>query len=499
MSENNPARNEPKVRVRFAPSPTGALHVGSARTALFNWLFARKLGGTMVLRIEDTDAARSTEASTEGILSGLRWLGIDWDEGPGAGGSYGPYFQRERLSLYHEFAKRLEERGFAYRCFCTPDEVNERRQAMLEAGEFAKYDRKCYHLSEAEREALAKERPSVLRFYSIDEGETVVHDLIRGEVRFSNQVLDDFVLLRSDGLPTYNFAVVVDDHLMEITHVIRGEDHISNTPRQIQVYEALGLLPPKYAHLPIILGPDRSKLSKRHGARSVMEFAADGYLPEAVMNYLALLGWAYDDSQEIFEIPDELIEKFSLEKVSKNPAIFDTQKFEWMNGVVIRQLSPEEVAKRALPFMQEAGLLPNEVPEPVMERYVACVKAVQPRAKTLREIAEQLECFFAEEIEYDEKAVRKFLHREYVPELLSMLIDRLMQLQPFDEAQIERVLDEVGADLNLKKGDLMQPIRVAVTGKAVSPGMYETLALMGRAKSCSRLKEVAERLRRGEM
>lgn len=499
MSENNPARNEPKVRVRFAPSPTGALHVGSARTALFNWLFARHLGGTMVLRIEDTDAARSTEASTEGILNGLRWLGIDWDEGPGAGGAHGPYFQRERLSIYHQYAKELEARGFAYRCFCTAEEVNERRKAMLEAGEFAKYDRKCYHLSEEEREALANERPSVLRFYSIDDGETVVHDLIRGEVRFSNQVLDDFVLLRSDGLPTYNFAVVVDDHLMGITHVIRGEDHISNTPRQIQVYEALGLPVPAYAHLPIILGPDRSKLSKRHGARSVMEFAAEGYLPEAVLNYLALLGWSYDDSQELFEVPDELIEKFSLEKVSKNPAIFDMQKFEWMNGVFIRQLPPDELAKRALPFMQEEGLLPKEVPQAVMERYIACVKAVQPRAKTLREMVEQLECFFAERIEYDEKAVKKFLHREYVPKLLSVLIDRLMQLQPFDEAQIERVLDEVGAELNLKKGDLMQPIRVAVTGKAVSPGMYETLALMGRAKSCARLKEVAERLRRAEV
>lgn len=498
MSENNPASNGPKVRVRFAPSPTGALHLGGARTALFNWLFARHMGGTMVLRIEDTDAARSTEEATESILSGLRWLGVDWDEGPGAGGEHGPYFQRERLHIYHEFARRLEERGFAYRCFCTPEEVNERRKAMLEAGEFAKYDRKCYHLSQAEREALAKERPSVLRFYSIDEGETVVRDLIRGEVRFSNQVLDDFVLLRSDGLPTYNFAVVVDDYLMGITHVIRGEDHISNTPRQIQVYEALGLPVPEYAHLPIILGPDRAKLSKRHGARSVMEFAAEGYLPEALMNYLALLGWSYDDSQEIFNVPGELIEKFSLEKVSKNPAIFDMEKFEWMNGVFIRQLTPEELARRALPFMQEAGLLPKELPQALMEHYVACVKAVQPRVKTLREVAEQLRCFFADRIEYDPGAVSKFLKREYVPKLLTVVIDRLMQLQPFDEAGIERVLDEVGAELNLKKGDLMQPIRVAVTGKAVSPGMYETLALMGRAKSCARLKEVAERLLRGE-
>lgn len=499
MSQHNPAPGERKVRVRFAPSPTGALHVGHARTALFNWLFARKAGGTFVLRIEDTDAARSTEASVEGILDGLRWLGIDWDEGPGAGGEHGPYFQRERLPIYHEFARKLEERGFAYRCFCTAEEVNERRKAMLEAGEFAKYDRKCYHLSEAEREALAKERPSVLRFYSIDDGETVVHDLIRGEVRFSNQYLDDFVLLRSDGLPTYNFAVVVDDYLMGITHVIRGEDHISNTPRQIQVYEALGLAPPSYAHLPIILGPDRSKLSKRHGARSIMEFAADGYLPEALLNYLALLGWSYDDSQELFEIPGELMEKFSLDQVSKNPAVFDVQKLEWMNGVFIRRLAPEELARRALPFMQEAGLLPKEVPGAAWERYVACITAVQPRVKTLREVADHLEPFFADEIEYDPKAVEKFLLRPYVPRLLGVLLERLMQLQPFDEASIERALDEVGAELELKKGDLMQPIRVAVTGRAVSPGMYETLALLGRAKACARLKEVAERLRRGEL
>jgi len=489
-----------RVRVRFAPSPTGALHVGSARTALFNWLFARHTGGTFVLRIEDTDATRSTEASAEGILQGLRWLGLDWDEGPGAGGDYGPYYQRERLEFYREFARRLEENGRAYRCYCTPEELDARRKQMLAEGKGSKYDRKCLHLTEAERRRYEEEgRPYVLRFLLNDEGETVVQDVIRGDVRFSNQVLDDFVLVRSDGMPTYNFAVVVDDHLMNITHVIRGEDHISNTPKQIQVYEALGLPLPVFAHLPIILGPDRSKLSKRHGAKFIMEFAEEGYLPETLVNYLALLGWAYDDSQEIFQIPDELIEKFSIERISKNPAIFDTQKLEWMNGVYIRSLDPEELARRALPLMQREGLLPNEISEALMARYRDVVKAVQVRIKTLNEIVDQTRYFFADDITWDEKAVKKFLHREYVPPLLERLMMELSELEPFSAQEMEPVFERLREAMGLSRGDMMQPVRVAVTGGTVSPGMYETLELLGRARTCQRLRTVLERLRRGAL
>lgn len=488
------------VRVRIAPSPTGALHMGTARTALFNWLFARKTGGTFVVRIEDTDLARSTEESTEGILQGLRWLGLDWDEGPGAGGPYGPYFQSQRMEYYKEFAAKLEENGRAYRCYCTPEEVDERRKAMLAAGQVSKYDRKCLHLTDAQRRQYEAEgRPYVLRFYAKDEGETVVHDLIRGEVRFANHVLDDFVLVRSDGLPTYNFAVVVDDHLMKITHVIRGEDHISNTPRQIQVYEALGWDVPIFVHLPMILGPDRSKLSKRHGAKFIMEFADEGYLPEAVVNYLALLGWSYDDSQEIFEVPDELIEKFSLERISKNPAIFDTQKLEWMNGVYIRKLDHRELAARALPLMQKAGLLPKELDPKLKERYEAVVKEVQQRVRKLNELVDATRYFFTDEITWDEKAVQKHLHREYVPELLAALLEEFASLQPFNAGTIEPVFNRLAEKMGLKRGDLMQPVRVAVTGGPVSPGIFETLELLGRAKTCERLRTVLERLRRGEM
>lgn len=478
------------VRVRFAPSPTGALHLGSARTALFNWLFARHHGGAFILRIEDTDAARSTEASTRTIVEGLRWLGIDWDEGPGVGGAYGPYFQTERLELYRRYADELVRRGFAYPCYCTAEEVNERRQAMREAGLDPKYDRRCYGLSDAERARLEREgRRPVLRFYSSDEGETVIQDLVRGELRFANKLLDDFVIIRSDGLPTYNFAVVVDDHLMAITHVIRGDDHISNTPRQVQVFEALGVPAPRYAHLAMILGPDRTKLSKRHGAQSVMEFAEAGYLPEAVVNYLALLGWAYDDAQEIFDIPGELIEKFSLEKVSKTPAIFDREKFEWMNGVHIRRLSPRELAARARPLLEKAGLLSPELPDGEEERLVGIVEAVQPRVKTLNEIPAATAYFFSDDLSYDEKAVEKWLRREYVPGLFTRLLEELAPLEPFDAAGIERVLDRVGEAMQLGKGNVMQPIRVAVTGGTVSPGMYETLALLGKERTLARLRQ----------
>lgn len=478
-----------KVRVRFAPSPTGALHVGSARTALFNWLFARHHQGTFILRIEDTDAARSTEASSQTIFDGMRWLGLDWDEGPGVGGDYGPYFQRERLDLYREFAQKLIDKGLAYSCYCTPEELAERREAMRQAGLDPKYDRKCLHLSETEKARLEAEgRRPVLRFYSEDEGESVVHDLIHGESRFANKVLDDFVIMRSDDLPTYNFAVVVDDHLMEITHVIRGDDHISNTPRQVQVYEALGLKPPVFAHLPMIHGPDRTKLSKRHGAQSVMEFAEAGYLPEAVINYLALLGWAYDDSQELFEIPNELIEKFTIDKVSKNPAIFDHQKFEWMNGMHIRQLRPEDFAKRSLPWVQEAGLLPDQLSAQQLEWFTQIAQAVQVRVKRLTEIVDSTRFFFVDEVEYDEKAVKKWLHRDYVPQLFQRLLADLPDLEPFDDTHIEAYLEGLCESMSLSRGNLMQPIRVAVTGSTVSPGMYETLALLGKEKSIQRLQ-----------
>src|SRR5262245_24902497 len=330
------------LRVRFAPSPTGHLHVGGARTALHNYLLARQSGGVFVLRIEDTDAERSTAESAEAIVDALRWLGLAWDEGPGAGGRYGPYFQSERRRIYDEHAARLLAAGALYRCFCTPAELDERRAAMVARGEAPRYDRRCAGIDpgEAERRAAAGEA-NALRFHCPDEGESAWDDIVRGPVSFRNDLLDDFVVVRSDGLPTYNFACVVDDHAMAITQVIRGDDHISNTPRQLLLFGALGWDPPRFAHVPRILGPDGNRLSKRHGAASVQAFRDLGYLPGALVNFLALLGWSYDGKRELFSI-EELVELFRLERVGSNPAVFNTEKLEWMNAQHLRNL-PEDL------------------------------------------------------------------------------------------------------------------------------------------------------------
>jgi nondiscriminating glutamyl-tRNA synthetase len=484
-----------QVRVRFAPSPTGFLHVGGARTALFNWLFARHHGGRFILRIEDTDLARSTEESVQAILDGLTWLGLDWDEGPGPGGPYGPYFQTERLDLYREYAQKLLDEDKAYHCYCTSEELDQRRQEALARGEEPKYDRKCAHLTEEERQALAAQgRESVVRFRSGDEGTTVVDDLVRGSVSFDNKLLDDFVLIKSDGLPTYNFAVVIDDHLMGITHVIRGEDHLSNTPRQIQVYEALGFPLPAFAHIPMILGPDKTRLSKRHGATAITQFRDAGFLPEAMMNYLALLGWSYDDKHEIFSAA-ELAQYFTLEKVSKNPAIFDIQKLEWMNGVYLRELDMEELAQRALPLFIAKGYIPQDPGPELMEKVQGVCLALQPRAKTLAELVDNANYFFSDTIEYDPEGVEKILRRDYVPELLTNLLARLLDLKTFDKESLEGIFKALQEETGRKLGDILQPVRMAVTGTRQSPGMYETLPLIGKAKTCERLKNTLEMLK----
>ncbi|MDI3299684.1 MAG: glutamate--tRNA ligase, partial [Bacillota bacterium] len=326
------------VRVRFAPSPTGYLHLGGARTALFNWLFARHHGGSFILRIEDTDRQRSSEASVRAITEGLRWLGLDWDEGPEAGGAFGPYFQSQRQQGYRQAAASLLERGLAYPCYCTAEELELRRKQALAEGRAPRYDRRCLRLSAAERERLEREgRRPALRLLAPDEGVTVVHDLVRGDVEFENAaVMDDFVIMKSDGFPTYNFAAVVDDAAMRVTHVLRAEEHLSNTPKQLAVYRALGLEPPAFGHLPMILAPDRSKLSKRHGAIAVEEFRERGYLPEAMVNYLALLGWSPGDEEEFFT-REELVARFDLDRVGRQPAVYDVEKLTWMNAHYLRE------------------------------------------------------------------------------------------------------------------------------------------------------------------
>lgn len=479
------------VRVRFAPSPTGYLHVGGARTALYNWLFARHHQGTFVLRIEDTDQVRSTQESLGGILDSLHWLGLDWDEGPEVGGDLGPYFQMQRLHFYRAAAERLLEEKRAYFCYCTPEELKERRKAALAGGETPGYDRRCRALSPRERATLeAQSRKPALRFAMPLEGKTVVHDLVRGEVHFANQQLDDLVIMRADGFPTYNFAVVVDDILMQITHVIRADEHLANTPRQIQIYEALGHTLPQFAHVSMILGLDRTKLSKRHGATSVSDYRDAGYLPEAMVNFLALLGWAYDDKRELFT-REELIEHFSLEKVNPAPSVFSEEKLDWMNGLYIRQLEPDDLANRLLPFLKKAGL------EADMETVRRLVPLIQERMRLLSDGVELVDFFFQEEIAYDPQLlIGKTMTTQESYAALKMTRERLENLPLFDEESLEKALRPLADDLSLTAGQLFGIIRIAVTGKKVAPPLFGTLAVLGKERTLSRIDLALDHLAR---
>ncbi len=459
------------VRVRFAPSPTGALHIGGVRTALFNWLFARHHGGKFILRIEDTDQTRSTEESIKIILNGMKWLGLDWDEGP--------YRQTERMAVYKEHVERLLKAGKAYYCYCTPEELEARRKKALAAGRPPKYDRKCRSLT-----APVPGRTPAVRFLSSDEGQTIVRDLIRGAVTFENQQLDDLISQRSDGFPTYNFAVVVDDVTMKISHVIRGDDHLNNTPRQIQLYRALGYEPPEFAHLPMILGPDKTKLSKRHGATAVTEYIDLGYLPEALVNYLARLGWSHGD-QEIFS-RRELIEKFSLENVGKAPSVFNPEKLLWLNHHYIQEADPGRLAELALDLLKKDAVIADNA-APDFEWLKKLVKMLTERSHTLVEMKAAAIPFIADGIKMDEKAKAKHLTADTGP-LLAELAGRLKGVEPFTHAEIEKVFSALIAEKGLKLGKLAQPVRVALTGGTVSPGIFEVLEVMGKEKAVRRIE-----------
>jgi glutamyl-tRNA synthetase len=472
------------VRVRFAPSPTGYLHVGGARTALFNWLFARNQGGAFILRIEDTDLMRSTEESTGRILSSLRWLGLDWDEGPGVGGDFEPYFQTQRLPFYRAAMEQLLGRGHAYYCYCTQEELQARRKAALAQRRAPGYDRRCRYLTNDERMALAEEdRTPAVRFAMPPEGHTVVHDLIRGDVRFANDQLDDLVIMKADGTPTYNFAVVVDDMLMKISHVIRGDEHLANTPRQIRIYEALEYPLPEFAHVSMILGEDGSKLSKRHGATSLAEYWESGYLPEAMFNFLALLGWAYDDKTEIMT-REEIIQRFRLDKVNPSPAVFSRQKLDWMNGVYIRGLDQDDLAMRLLPHLLQADLKADEG----MTRRL--VPLVQERIKVLRDAVELVDFFFTDKLHYQaEGLIGKKMDAADSLQALRRVVDVLEGVPSFDEEALERPLRELTEQLGLKAGQLFGIIRVAITGKQVAPPLFGTLSILGRERTLARLRK----------
>jgi glutamyl-tRNA synthetase len=470
-----------RVRVRYAPAPTGYLHVGGARTALYDWLYARHHGGSFILRIEDTDRERSTEESVVAIQESLTWLGIEWDEGPGVGGEFGPYRQTERLQVYRETVDTLAERGSAYACYCTPEELEERRRQALARGEPPGYDGRCRDLTDDERKAFEAEgRPVAMRFAAPGR-DVVVHDLVRGEARFPAADIKDFVILRSDGTPTYLLAAPVDDWKMEMTHVIRGEDLFSSTPRQLLILEALGVeRPPAYAHLPLIVGADRQPLSKRHGAVAVEWFRDQGYLPEALVNYLALLGWSYDEKTTFFT-RDELIEKFDLARVSHNPAAFDLEKLDWMNGHYIRETSDERLTELVLETLHRAGITAAN-----RETVAAAVPLVKERMKLLSE-APGLLRFLFEDVEPDEKA-RKMLHGQgaYLAEVAA----RLEPLSDWSEKQIEESLRALQEERGLSPRKAFQPIRAAVTGTLVSPPLFESMALLGRERTLARLREV---------
>ncbi|TET46239.1 MAG: glutamate--tRNA ligase [Dehalococcoidia bacterium] len=482
------------IRVRFAPSPTGFPHVGNIRTALFNWLFARHTGGTFIVRIEDTAVARKVAGALEAILDGLRWRGRDWDEGPEVGGKYGPYFQSQRLDFYSEAANRLVEQGDAYRCYCSPERMAEMRAEQQKRKQSPGYDRRCRDLSETERtQKEAEGITPVVRFKMPLEGQTSFSDIIWGEITVENSTLDDYVLLKSDGYPTYHLANVVDDHLMEISHVLRAEEWLSSVPRHKLLYQALGYEMPQLAHLPMILGPDRSKLSKRHGAVSIIEYREQGYLPEAMLSFLALLGWSLDDKTDIIA-RDELVKHFSLERISKTAAIFNHEKLDWMNGVFLRELSHEELLRKIMPFL-ESGL-PEEVKRPVSEEYVSrIVPLIRERINTLAEAATYADFFFLDELEYDASLLMgKKMTTETTLKALKAAQEKLSLLESFDHDSLEGTLRPLAEELGLKTGQLFSPLRVATTGRTAAPPLFETMVVLGKERCLERIRVAVGKL-----
>jgi len=529
-------------RLRFAPSPTGYLHVGGARTALFNWLYARRTGGVFVLRIEDTDVERSSSDMVAGILAGMRWLGLDWDEGPDVGGAHGPYFQSQRLDRYRELAEQLVHHGHAYYCYCStekealargaeaprlrnadsstaspsPEVVADIRSPGARSpaasaagwpalsgvegpkpqdddegdsprGESWSYDRRCSRLTPEEVVAReAAKMPRAIRF-KVPPGETTFHDLVHGDITFDNAHIEDFVALRSDGHPTYHLSVVADDIDMAITHVVRGDDHVSNTPKQVLLYRAFGKALPAFAHVPLILGPDKRRLSKRHGATSVTEYSRQGYLPEAMMNFLALLGWSPGNDQEFFG-RDELVAAFSLEGISSSDAVFNPEKLEWFSAQHIARMPAEELARRIEPLLREAGLWRGELNGEAGRAWLArLIELLRPRAKRLTDFVEKGRPFLVDEVEYDAEAVKKHLSSPEAVAHLAAVRDLCAASEPFTAAALEPALRALADARGVKAGVLIHPTRVAVTGRAESPGIFDVLELLGRDRVVARI------------
>ena len=461
-----------EVRTRFSPSPTGSLHLGGAHTALFNWLIARHFHGTFILRIEDTDQERSKEVYVAEILDAMRWLGLDWDEGP--------YRQSERLPIYRDYINRLLELGAAYYCNCPPEELEARRQAALARGDKPKYDGRC------RERGLAKGPDTAVRFKTSLTGVTHWDDKIKGPLAFDNQELDDLVLQRADGIPTYNFAVVVDDITMRVTQVIRGEDHIPNTPRQLLIYQALGATPPVFAHMPLMLGKDRAKLSKRHGALSILTYREQGFLPQALVNYLARLGWSHGD-QELFS-REELIEYFNLEHVTTSPGVYDEEKLLWLNSHYLKETPLLELARVLTPFVEKV----LEVANPDQDYLARVAATLSARAKTLAEMAAMARFYFKDPRPYEEKAAAKFLLPDKVP-LLKEAARRLEALpEPLAEEAVAGIFTGLAEETGRKMKDVAQPVRVALTGKTASPGLYEIISILGKTETLLRIENASK-------
>lgn len=486
-----------EVRVRFAPSPTGSLHIGGARTAYFNWLFARKNNGVFVLRIDDTDQKRSTEESYQQILESFRWLDIDWNEGPEVGGEYGPYRQSQRQEIYAAQLQRLMAEERVYPCFCSPEELAAEREAAQKRGETPRYSGRCRHLSADDvAKRLERGEQPVYRLRCPAEGTTVVHDMIRGDVEFQNTELGDFIVWKADNTPTYHFASCVDDGLMHITHVIRAEEHLSNTPRHVALFEALGLSVPQFAHVPMILAPDRSKLSKRHGATSVEEYREDGILPQALVNYLLLLGFSPGDDKEIVT-REEAVALFDLRRVAKHAAIYDTKKLEWLNAHYLRQLSVDELLDKVWPDLETRGWARPDMSATELAWLRTIVGTMQERARSLNELVSNLSCYFEEVAEYDAKGVRKHFQKDGVSYRLRQAATQLRDVRPFTVVNVERCYRRLIKEWGVKSGDLIHPTRLALTGLTAGPGLFDVMALLGVDVCQARLNEAADKIDEG--
>jgi len=477
-----------EIRVRFAPSPTGPLHIGGARSALFNYLFAKSCGGKLIIRIEDTDLERSSRQSEENILESLRWLGISWDEGPDTGGPYTPYRQTERLHTYREYTQKLLDEKKAYHCYCTPEELEAQRQEFMAKGELPRYNGRCAHLAAEEKAQFEAEgRVPVVRFRVPPDQDIVVHDLVRGDVTFESNGIGDFVIVKSDGLPTYNYAVVVDDALMKISHVIRAEEHLSNTPRQLVLYEALGFELPAFAHISLILGKDRSKMSKRHGATSVVQYKELGYLPEAVVNFLALLGWSPAGEEEIFSLA-ELVRSFSLDRVAKNPAVFDMDKLSWINGIYIRKSPVAEIARMALPFLRESGHISADPGEAEKKWVELAVTALQEHLTTVGDIVGYMGLLTGEDVEIESEEAKAVLREETFPAVVAAFEQKLAELPELSPEEIKPLLKNLAKELKLGGKQVYMPLRIALTGRIHGPELIYIIPVLGKKLIAARIR-----------